>query len=106
MLEVQIFPLVSRVALPVAAPAATRSHVPPGYGAQEHCLPFTAAAALGFLIKSPISFGLCALSEVPPDGHSFRSHYCRRSRGPSNIFTPSLSPPSFENISSTRLFGA
>lgn len=40
---------------------------------QEHCLPFTAAAALGFLIKSPISFGVCAPAEVPPDGHAFRS---------------------------------
>src|SRR5262249_8290361 len=59
--------------LPIAAPAATRSPVPPGYGVQEHCLPFTAAAALGFLIRSPISFGLCAPSEVPPDAHAFRS---------------------------------
>jgi hypothetical protein len=73
MIEVQIFPLVSKVVLPVAAPAATRSPVPPGYGVQEHCLPFTAATALGFLIKSPISFGVCALREVPPDGHPFRS---------------------------------
>ena len=86
MLEVQIFPLVSRVALPVAAPAATRSHVPAGYGVQEHCLPFTAAAALGFLIKSPISFGLCALSEVPSDGHSFRSPLAdpRQTKGGAN----------------------
>lgn len=73
MIEVQIFPLVSKVVLPVAAPAATRSPVPPGYGVQEHCLPFTAATALGFLIRSPISFGHCNPSEVPPDGHPFRS---------------------------------
>lgn len=77
MLEVQIFPLVSRVALPVAATAATRSHVPPGYGVQEHCLPFTAATALGFLIKSPISFGVCAPDGVPREGHAFRSPLAR-----------------------------
>lgn len=73
MIEVQIFPLVSRVILPVAAPAGTRPQVPPGYGVQEHCLPFTAATALGFLIKSPISFGVCAFNDVPADGHAFRS---------------------------------
>ena len=77
MLEVQIFPLVSRVALPVAATPSTRSHVPPGYGVQEHCLPFTAATALGFLIKSPISFGVCAPDDVPRDGHAFRSPLAR-----------------------------
>lgn len=73
MIEVEIFPLVSKVTLPVVAPAGTRPQVPPGYGVQEHCLPFTAATALGFLIKSPISFGVCPLHEVPPDGHAFRS---------------------------------
>lgn len=77
MIEVQVFPLVSRVPLPVAATPATRSQVPEGYGVQEHCLPFTAAAALGFLIKSPISFGVCAPGEVPPDGHAFRSPLAR-----------------------------
>lgn len=77
MLEVQIFPLVSKLALPVAATAATRSNVPPGYGVQEHCLPFTAATALGFLIKSPISFGICAREEVPRDGHAFNSPLAR-----------------------------
>jgi hypothetical protein len=77
MIEVQIFPLVSKLILPVAAPAGTRPHVPPGYGVQEHCLPFTAATALGFLIKSPISFGLCAPGDVPSDGHAFRSPLAR-----------------------------
>lgn len=72
-MEVQIFPLVTMVPLPVAASAGTRQHVPPGYGVEEHCLPFTAANALGFLIRSPISFGVCPLAEVPPDGHAFRS---------------------------------
>lgn len=72
-MEVQIFSLVTGMALPVAASAGTRQHVPPGYGVEEHCLPFTAANALGFLIRSPISFGVCPLPDVPSDGHSFRS---------------------------------
>jgi hypothetical protein len=73
MTEVQIFPLVSNMTLPKSAPAATRSPIPPGYGVQEHCLPFTAATALGFLIESPIAFGLCVPTDVPSDGHAFRS---------------------------------
>lgn len=73
IMEVQIFPLVSRVLLPVPSPAGTRPHVPPGYGVEEHCLPFTAANALGFLLRSPISFGICPLAAVPTDGHAFRS---------------------------------
>jgi hypothetical protein len=73
MTEVQIFPLVSNVALPRPAPATTRSQIPQGYGVQEQCLPFTAATALGFLIESPITFGLCLPTDVPPDGHAFRS---------------------------------
>ena len=72
-MEIQVFPLVSRVALPTGAPAGTRKAVPPGYGVQEHCLPFTAATALGFLINSPISFGICRPHEVPTDAHAFRS---------------------------------
>ncbi|MDQ3815937.1 MAG: DUF6065 family protein, partial [Armatimonadota bacterium] len=40
---------------------------------QEHCLPFTAATALGFMIGSPIDFGLCPPGEVPSDAHAFRS---------------------------------
>jgi hypothetical protein len=73
MTEVQIFPLVPNVMLPIPAPATTRSHIPSGYGVQEQCLPFTAATALGFLIPSPITFGLCLPPDVPPDGHAFRS---------------------------------
>jgi hypothetical protein len=72
-MEVQVFPLVPKVGLPTPAPATTRSHVPTGYGVQEQCLPFTAATALGFLIGSPIAFGLCPPADVPPDGHAFRS---------------------------------
>jgi len=73
MLEVQIFPLVPNLSLPAAARATTRSDIPAGYGVQEHCLPFTAANALGLLIKSPIAFGLCLPADVPPGCHSFRS---------------------------------
>jgi hypothetical protein len=73
MLEVQVFPLVPDVALPVPAQATTRREIPAGYGVQEQCLPFTAANALGFLIKSPITFGLCPFIEVPTGAHAFRS---------------------------------
>jgi len=73
VLEVKLLPLVPGVALPKAAPAGTREHVPRGYGVQEHCLPFTAANALGLLIGSPITFGLCPPPEVPPASHAFRS---------------------------------
>jgi hypothetical protein len=71
MTEVQLFPLVSNLALPKPAPATTRAPIPPGYGVQEQCLPFTAATALGFLIASPIAFGVCLPAAVPPDGHTF-----------------------------------
>ena len=81
MLEVQVFPLVPNVALPTPAPAATRRQVPPGYGVQEHCLPFTAAAALGFLIRSPITFGLCLPNDVPLGCHPFRSPLVRPNSG-------------------------
>jgi hypothetical protein len=73
MLEAQVFPLVPGVSLPTPARATTRPDVPAGYGVQEHCLPFTAANALGFLIRSPITFGLCLPNEVPPGAHPFRS---------------------------------
>jgi hypothetical protein len=90
MIEVQIFPLVSRITLPVPAPAGTRPQVPPGYGVQEHCLPFTAATALGFLIKSPIAFGICLRHEVPPDAHAFRS--------------PVVAPPIQETAAASPVF--
>jgi len=72
-MEVQVFPLVPNLRLPTAAPATTRPQIPPGYGVQEQCLPFTAATALGFLIESPIAFGLCLPADVPSGGHAFRS---------------------------------
>lgn len=68
-----MFPLTEGAQLPVAASPNTRRNVPSGYGVQEQCLPFTAASALGCLICSPISFGVCPLTEVPSDGRSFRS---------------------------------
>jgi hypothetical protein len=72
-IAVSIVPLVPTPHLPQPASAQTRATVPPGYGVQEQCLPFTAASALGFVIPSPISFGLCAATDVPPGSRSFRS---------------------------------
>lgn len=73
MFEVEIFPLVPRIALPHPAPLRTRDKVPPGYGVQEQCLPFAVAAALGFLIPSPIAFGVCLPEELPTHAQCFRS---------------------------------
>ena len=70
---VAIVPLIPNTILPEPASARTRASIPPGYGVQEECLPFTAASALGFIIRSPIRFGLCPLTEVPEGGHPFRS---------------------------------
>ncbi|MGA9767869.1 MAG: DUF6065 family protein [Blastocatellia bacterium] len=77
MMDVEIFPLVPNAILPAPAPATIRAQVPEGYGVQEQCLPFTAATALGFLIRSPITFGLCLPGDVPPGGHAFRSPVAR-----------------------------
>src|ERR1700716_2500736 len=68
-----IVPLVPNVALPQMASARTRTSVPPGYGVQEQCLPFTAASALGVIIPSPIRFGLCTLGQLPQGCRAFRS---------------------------------
>ena len=70
---VNLVSVVPNLVLPQPASAHTRAHVPPGYGVQEPCLPCTAARALGFLIPSPIWFGLCPLPEVPGGCHAFRS---------------------------------
>ncbi len=77
-MEVNILPLVSGVALPTVAPAVARSEIPPGYGVQEQCLPFTAATALGFLIKSPITFGFCLLRDVPAEVRTFSSPFAAK----------------------------
>ena len=81
-MDVNILPLVSGVALPTAAPAVARSEIPPGYGVQEQCLPFTAATALGFLIKSPFTFGFCLLSDVPPGVRTFSSPFAAKRQQP------------------------
>lgn len=73
MFELQVFPLVPGIELPVPAPAVTRKEIPSGYGVREQCLPFTAANALGCQIRSPISFGICPPTSVPHDAHAFRS---------------------------------
>jgi hypothetical protein len=68
-----IVPLVPNAAMPRAATARTRLAVPPGYGVQEQCLPFTTASALGVLIPSPIRFGLCIPEQLPQGCRAFRS---------------------------------
>ena len=70
---VTIVPLVPTPFLPQPASAQTRVTIPSGYGVQEQCLPFTAASALGFVIPSPIGFGLCAPPELPSGCRAFRS---------------------------------
>src|SRR5215813_835472 len=72
-MDVQFLPLVPGAVLPTAPGATTRAPVPAGYGVQEQCLPFTAATALGLLVRSPIGFGLCAIDEVPAGARAFRS---------------------------------
>src|SRR5690242_19350185 len=71
----RIVPLVPGLPLPHDASARTRASVPPGYGVQEQCLPFTAANALGVVIPSPIRFGLCRPEELPAGARSFRSPF-------------------------------
>ncbi|HEX2887100.1 DUF6065 family protein [Vineibacter terrae] len=72
-MDAEIFPLVPGAILPQQSPAAVRARVPAGYGVQEQCLPFTAAAALGLLIGAPFAFGLCLPDEAPTGAHAFRS---------------------------------
>ena len=70
---VTIIPRARSVSLPQPATGRTRSPVPSGYGVQEQCLPFVAASALGYLIPSPIGFGLCVPAEAPEGCRMFRS---------------------------------
>jgi hypothetical protein len=72
-MEINIVPLVPEAVLPLIASAKTRPVVPSGYGIQEQCLPFTSAAALGLLVRSPISFGYCRTDEIPMESHGLRS---------------------------------
>jgi hypothetical protein len=74
-MQVAIRPLVPSAVLPVQAPASTRPRVPPGYGVQEQCLPFTAAAASGLLVRAPLSFGVCPPGEVPQNGRPFTAPF-------------------------------
>ena len=73
MPAVEICPLVPGLPLPVLATGRLRASVPEGYGVEEQCLPFVAAAALGFLLPAPIRFGLCVPQAVPVGAHAFRS---------------------------------
>ena len=72
-MSVTVIPLARGVSLPQGASARTRSPVPPGYGVQEQCMPFAAASALGYVIPSPIRFGLCVPTQVPPGCRMLRS---------------------------------
>ena len=71
--RVAVVGLVTRFLPPAAASARTRQRVPPGYGVQEQCLPFTAAVALGVTIPAPFRWGFCAPAEVPAGARAFRS---------------------------------
>jgi hypothetical protein len=71
--EILILELCPNSLLPRAASPRLRQEVPPGYGVQEQCLPFTAATGLGLLIPAPISFGYCAPKDVPLRTRAFGS---------------------------------
>jgi hypothetical protein len=83
---IQLVPLVPNVELPRSAFARTREHVPPGYGVQEQCLPFTAASGLGFLIRSPIQFGHCHPEQVPAGCRAFCSPISQPTRESEWVF--------------------
>jgi hypothetical protein len=85
-LDVQVFALVPNTALPVEAPASTRTAVPPGYGVQEQCLPFTAATALGLLIRSPIDFGFCERADIPAGTRAFQAPQDALARDEARMF--------------------
>jgi len=70
-MQLELHPLVPDALLPVTATAHTRAQVPAGYGVQEQCLPFTAAAAAGLLIRAPFSFGWCRPEHVPAGARPF-----------------------------------
>ena len=70
-MRLELHPLVPDALLPVTATARTRAEVPAGYGVQEQCLPFTAAAAAGLLIRAPFAFGWCQPKDVPSGARPF-----------------------------------
>lgn len=71
--RVAVVGLTARVRPPVPASPRTRDSVPGGYGTREQCLPFVAAAALGFTVPSPFAWGFCPPAEVPEGACAFRS---------------------------------
>jgi hypothetical protein len=71
-MRIEIASLAPDAVLPVCASPSTRAEVPRGYGVQEQCLPFTAAAGLGIVVRAPFAFGLCAPGAAPPGIHVFR----------------------------------
>jgi hypothetical protein len=71
--EVAVVGLVDRFHAPRAATPRTRDQRPPGYGVREQCLPFTAAAAAGFLVPAPFSWGCCLPAAAPEGARRFRS---------------------------------
>jgi hypothetical protein len=85
-MEIELHGLVPDPVLPVSAPASTRAHVPRGYGVQEQCLPFTAAASAGLLIRSPFSFGFCAQAALPPGARPFAPPFRSESHTRQNVF--------------------
>ena len=74
-MEIEVHPLVPDPVLPTAAPPSTRAEVPQGYGVQEQCLPFTAAASAGLLIRAPFSFGFCDPASVPAAARGFAAPF-------------------------------
>jgi hypothetical protein len=71
--DIAVVGLVDRFHAPRAATPRTRDQRPPGYGVHEQCLPFTAAAAAGFLVPAPFSWGCCLPDDAPAGARCFRS---------------------------------
>jgi hypothetical protein len=85
-MEIEVHALVPDPVLPVRASASTRAVVPKGYGVQEQCLPFTAAASTGLLLRSPFSFGCCAPDAVPAHARAFTPPFRSRAQQRSQVF--------------------
>jgi len=103
-MNVSVHPLVPNAVLPSGAPAATRLHVPSGYGVQEQCLPFTAAAAAGLLIHAPFGFGFCRPEELPAGVRAFTSPRRDPSREISRVFYVRDEPASRFERNAFRLY--
>jgi len=85
-MQLELHPLVPEALLPVTATARTRAEVPAGYGVQEQCLPFTAAAAAGLLIRAPFSFGWCRPDCVPAGARPFAPPRREATLDPAAVF--------------------